>query len=51
MTYSGNVKDAWHALDADGSGKVQWDPGIWEVVPKSYGWFARDLNGDLTDLT
>eukprot|EP00435_Cladocopium_sp_Y103_P001236 s3618_g1.t1 len=22
MTYSGNVKDAWHALDADGSGKV-----------------------------
>lgn len=22
MSYSGNVKDAWHALDADGSGKV-----------------------------
>lgn len=22
MNYSGNIKDAWHALDADGSGKA-----------------------------
>ncbi len=33
MNYTGNIKDAWHALDADGSGKVpsglvDW---IWET--------------------
>eukprot|EP00434_Breviolum_minutum_P045476 symbB.v1.2.040775.t1/scaffold7520.1/size10799/1 len=22
MNYTGNIRDAWHALDADGSGKV-----------------------------
>ena len=33
MNYRGNIRDAWHELDADGSGKagIPVDPGFWKV--------------------
>lgn len=35
MNYTGNIRDAWHALDADGSGKVPSGLVDWKwVSPK-----------------